>query len=409
MTEGRGGPKIRFPGFEGEWKEKQLADILEVKTRRNANQFTKQDVLSVSDEFGCVNQIRFQGRSFAGEDISNYKIVKTGDIIYTRSPLKAKPFGIIKIVREETGIVSPLYIVNVPKDGNDAEFVYRLFDSPHKTNNYLAPLVRKGAKNTMNISEEEWMSGKVFVSVNYNEQKSIGGFFRDIDDFIDRLQRELDKWKKMKTGMLQKMFPKDGENVPKIRFPAFVGPWETRKLGEVFDQTVKYVNPKKNNIELWSLTVEDGLTKKTERYNREFLVKKEDIFKEVSPGDLVYNPMNMTIGAIGYNSMSKSIAVSGYYVIMRSKPNYDTYYINTWLKSPQAIQLYKNYATGSLIEKQRVQFSTLSIIPAAFPSYEEQKQIGQFFNKLDSIITVCQQNLEKWKELKRGLLQQMFV
>lgn len=158
-------------------------------------------------------------------------------------------------------------------------------------------------------------------------------------------------------------------------------------MGEVFEQTTNFVNPDKGEIELWSLTVEDGLTPKSERYNREFLVKKNANFKKVRPGDIVYNPMNMTLGAVGYNGMLKNVAVSGYYITMFVKTGYDSYYINTWLKSPQAISLYKTFATGSLIEKQRVQFSTLSIIPTVFPEYEEQKRIGCYFNNLDSLIT----------------------
>lgn len=165
-------------------------------------------------------------------------------------------------------------------------------------------------------------------------------------------------------------------------------------------------------MELWSLTVEDGLTPKSERYNREFLVKKEDNFKEVRPGEIVYNPMNMTLGAVGYNKMSKSVAVSGYYTTMITKDHYDSYYINTWLKSPQAILLYKAYATGSLIEKQRVQFPTLSIIPAAFPNFEEQKKIGEYFTTLDNLITLHQRELYlfvkresfAWEQRKLGEL-----
>ena len=179
-------------------------------------------------------------------------------------------------------------------------------------------------------------------------------------------------------------------------------------MGEVFEQTSNLVNPKEDEIELWSLTVEDGLTKKSDRYNREFLVKKDDNFKEVRPGDIVYNPMNMTLGAVGYNDMAKSVAVSGYYTTMVTKENYDTYYINTWLKSPQAIQLYRTYATGSLIEKQRVQFPTLSIIPVAFPKYEEQTKIGSYFHSLDHLITLHQRKCEETKKLKKYMLQKMF-
>lgn len=195
---------------------------------------------------------------------------------------------------------------------------------------------------------------------------------------------------------------------PKIRFKGFTEEWEQRKLGEVFEQTTNYVNPNEEEIELWSLTVEDGLTSKTERYNREFLIKKDNNFKEVRPGEIVYNPMNMTLGAVGYNRMAKSVAVSGYYTTMNAKNGHDSYYINTWLKSPQAISLYKTFATGSLIEKQRVQFSTLSIIPATFPSYEEQVKIGEYFLKLDTLITLHQRKCEQTKKIKKYMLQKMF-
>ena len=179
-------------------------------------------------------------------------------------------------------------------------------------------------------------------------------------------------------------------------------------MGDVFEQTANIVNPNEEKIELWSLTVEDGLTSKTERYNREFLVKKDYNFKEVRPGDIVYNPMNMTLGAVGYNGMSKSVAVSGYYTTMIANEGYDSYYINTWLKGPQAISLYKIFATGSLIEKQRVQFSTLSIIPATFPNYEEQQKIGQYFSNLDHIITLHQRKCDEIKEIKKFMLKNMF-
>ena len=123
-------PEIRFNGFTHDWEQRKLSDVLDIVTKRNGEKYGKEEVLSVSDEYGCINQIKFKGRSFAGEDISNYKIVDTGDIIYTRSPLKSKPYGIIKVVGDEIGIVSPLYIVNKVKEGNNSQFIYRVFDSP---------------------------------------------------------------------------------------------------------------------------------------------------------------------------------------------------------------------------------------------------------------------------------------
>ncbi|MFV0559985.1 MAG: restriction endonuclease subunit S [Enterococcus sp.] len=195
---------------------------------------------------------------------------------------------------------------------------------------------------------------------------------------------------------------------PEIRFAGFTDDWEQRKLGDVFTQTVEYVNPKEENLELWSVTVEKGLTPKTARYNREALVKKTDKFKTVHPGDIVYNPMNMTIGSVGFNKSDKTVAVSGYYVTMTMNEGYSNNYFNTWLPSSNAIQMYKLYATGTLIEKQRVQFPTLSAIKTAIPSFEEQTKIGSFFKQLDDTIALHQCELDTLKETKQGFLQKMF-
>lgn len=138
-----------------------------------------------------------------------------------------------------------------------------------------------------------------------------------------------------------------------------------------------------------------GLDTKIRKIQQRFLVKKEANFKEVRPGNIVYNPMHMTLGAVGYNAMPQSVAVSGYYTTMIAKYGYDSYYINTWLKSPQAISLYKTFATGSLIEKQRVQFPTLAIIPTTFPKHEEQQKINSYFSTLDHLITPHQQKYDE--------------
>ena len=183
-------PQIRFAGFTDAWEQRELRSVFTIRNEKNGDRYSREDVLAVSDTYGCVNQIKFHGRSFAGEDISNYKVVRTGDIVYTKSPLQAKPYGIIKIVGEETGIVSPLYVVNETVEGIDSSFMYYLFDTPERTNNYLSPLVRKGAKNTMNISNEEWLSGIVTISSNEQEQHQIGTYFRNLDNLITLHQRK---------------------------------------------------------------------------------------------------------------------------------------------------------------------------------------------------------------------------
>lgn len=195
---------------------------------------------------------------------------------------------------------------------------------------------------------------------------------------------------------------------PEIRFRGFSDDWEQRRLGEVFDQTSNLVNPREEHIELWSLTVARGLTPKTDRYNREFLVKKDDQFKTVANNEFIYNPMNMTLGASDLNLMGKTVAVSGYYITMISKDGYESNYFNIWLKSEIAIKKYKIYATGSLIERQRIQFPTLSKIKVLVPNLQEQEKIGTLFNRLDNTIALHLFKLETLKKLKQGYLHVMF-
>lgn len=197
---------------------------------------------------------------------------------------------------------------------------------------------------------------------------------------------------------------KEERKVPELRFKGFHDNWEQRKLGEVFKQTSKFVNPEKENLELWSLTVENGLTPKTARYNRSFLVKKNDKFKTVNNNEFIYNPMNMTLGAVDLNSTGKTVAVSGYYITMITKPNFDSKYFNFWLKSAIAIKNYKIYATGSLIERQRIQFPTLSQIKTKVPSISEQQRIGNILMKLDRIITLHQRKINRLNLLKKEYL-----
>ena len=127
------------------------------------------------------------------------------------------------------------------------------------------------------------------------------------------------------------------------------------------------------------------------------------------PDEFIYNPMNMTLGAVDLNKTGNEVAVSGYYVTMRAKKNYSNNYFAIWLKSPMAINLYKTYATGGLIEKQRVQFPTLAQINVTVPSYYEQEAIGKFFYLLDKQIANAQLKIEALNNLKRAYLQKMFI
>ena len=204
--EGETVPKIRFKGFEGEWKKVKLNECLEISKERNINgEYGINEVLSVSDEEGVMNQIKLLGRSFAGKSVTNYKVLRTNQVVYTKSPLKAKPYGIIKVNKGDTGIVSVLYAVYDVKVNTNPDYIHYYFDPTFRINSYLLPLINKGAKNTMNISDEVSLQGYISLP-SLSEQQAIASYFTSLDRQISLQSQRLEKLKQIKSACLDKMF-----------------------------------------------------------------------------------------------------------------------------------------------------------------------------------------------------------
>ena len=205
--EGETVPKVRFKGFEGEWKKVKLSECLEISTERNLNnEYGVNEVLSVSDEEGVMNQIKLLGRSYAGKSVTNYKILRTNQVVYTKSPLKAKPYGIVKVNKGETGIVSVLYAVYDAKECVSPDYIHYYFEPTFRINNYLLPLINKGAKNTMNISDEVSLQGDIILPNTLEEQLRIVEYLQTLDRQIALHAQLLEKLKQIKAACLDKMF-----------------------------------------------------------------------------------------------------------------------------------------------------------------------------------------------------------
>ena len=204
--EGELEPKIRFKGFERKWKKVILRDCLEISNERNkGNIFGKDEVLSVSDDYGVMNQIKLLGRSYAGVSVENYKILRKDQIVYTKSPLKLKPYGIIKVNKSDAGIVSVLYAVYNVKEGVDPDFIHFYFEPPYRINNYLLPLISKGAKHTMNISDDNALNGYILIP-SKDEQSKIVNYFNSLNEMISLQSKRLDMLKHIKSACLDNMF-----------------------------------------------------------------------------------------------------------------------------------------------------------------------------------------------------------
>lgn len=404
MKKNNKAPKLRFSGYTDDWEQRKLSDYLEVSNEKNTNDvYGKQDVLSVSGDYGIVNQIEFKGRSFAGASVSNYGVVHTDDIVYTKSPLNSNPYGIIKTNKGKTGIVSTLYAVYHPKEGTNSDFVQTYFEQHARMNNYMHPLVNKGAKNDMKVSAENALKGYVSFP-NYEEQKAIAEAFSIIDRLITLHQRKLEKLQNMKKSCLQKMFPMDGATVPEIRFSEFQGDWEERTLGSCFDERLESLP----DGELLSVTIGSGIKKFSEldRHDNSNIDKSK--YKRVCIGDIAYNSMRMWQGASG-RSPYEGI-VSPAYTVVKPIGDIDTQFFAYMFKKKEIIHLFEINSQGLTSDTWNLKYPAFSKIVVRVPrNVEEQSRIARFLLELDKLISCTEQEIEITKRMKKGCLQKMFV
>ncbi len=324
--------------------------------------------------------------------MSGYFLLHKGEFAYNKSTSTDSPWGAIKrLEKYDMGCVSTLYICFELLSG-DPDFLVTYYETD-RWYKAVQLIAAEGARNhgLLNIAPDDFFETQICIPKRIDEQRQIGAFFDRLDSLITLHQRKYDKLCVLKKSMLDKMFPKGGSLYPEIRFAGFTDPWEQRKLGDILqERNVRTSDFESNPI--FSLTIEDGITPKTDRYERTSLITKtEDLFKIVSPNEFVTNPMNLRFGAFGYNKNSLSVCVSGYYDVFSIDNDKCSGFWNSYFKTPVALKRFDDAATGSLIEKRRVKYSTLCQLIFLMPKgMGEKKQIGAFFDRLDSLITLHQ-------------------
>lgn len=189
---------------KGTWKKVFLSDVLTERNERNTNLF---QVFSVSVSQGVVNQVDYLGRSFAAKDTSKYNVVHYGDLVYTKSPTGSFPYGIVKqSLSLENVAVSPLYGAYKPQSLAVGAYLHEYFMSEINTHNYLHPLIQKGAKNTINITNQRFLENCVLLPTNINELLLISKMLRSLNDKLKYQQDTLQKYQKQKKYLLRQMF-----------------------------------------------------------------------------------------------------------------------------------------------------------------------------------------------------------
>ena len=393
-----------------------MIDYLEVSSEKNRdNRFTKEDVLSVSGEYGIVNQIEFQGRSFAGASVSNYGVVENGDVVYTKSPLKSNPYGIIKTNKGIPGIVSTLYAVYKPKEITDSKFVQIYFELDSRMNSYMHPLVNKGAKNDMKVSAENALKGMVSFPKK-DEQEMISLYFSTLDNLITLHQRKCEQTKKLKKYMLQKMFPQNGAKVPEIRFDGFTYDWEQRKLGDLVDRVTRKNQDLVSELPL-TISAQYGLIDQNEFFDKRVASKDVSGYYLIENGEFAYNKSTSTDapwGAIKRLDRYENGVLSTLYIVFGIKENNPVdsdflvsyYSTNLWHKGIHEIAAEGARNHGLLNIAPADFFETRLMIPQ---DIEEQKKIGKYFIELEALITLHQRKCDELKKMKKYMLQNMFI
>jgi len=398
MAEKSKKPAIRFAGFTEAWEQRKLGEVVERVVRKNINNESTLP-LTISAQYGLVDQITYFNNRVASRDVSNYYLVLNGEFAYNKSTSDGFPFGAVKrLDLYKKGVLSTLYIVfsikNQAKTNSDFLTVFFDTDRWHKC---IAERAAEGARNhgLLNISVEDFFDIELCLPKLEEEQAAIGTYFKQLDNLITLHQRKYDKLVTIKKAMLEKMFPKDGADVPEIRFKGFTEAWEQRKLGKIADRYDNLRIPVASNLRISGSTPyygANGIQDYVDGYTHEgeFILVAED-----GANDIKNYPVKCVKGRIWVNNHA--------HVLQGKNEIAD----NKFLAFAVSQADIESLLVGG--GRAKLNAEALMGINLLLPEKQEQVSIGNYFANLDNLITLHQRKLEKLKNLKKACLEKMFV
>ena len=394
-------PPLRFPEFTEEWEKQRLNEYLEEnKTRNTKGLFSKKDVLSVSGDYGIVNQIDLLGRSFAGVSVANYHVVRKGDIVYTKSPLKEYPYGIVKSNKGADGIVSTLYAVYETKSNTISNFVEYYFALASRTNKYFKPIVRIGAKHDMKIGNDEVLDN--FVSFpKLDEQRKISEFLSLIEKRIALQTKIIEKYKSLIKGIIYQV------KTNGLRYDT----WQKTELRNVLEER----NEKNiKGCDVYSVSVIEGVVNQIEYLGRSFAAKNTLQYNVVKYGDIVYTRSptgDFPYGIVKRSNVRCDVAVSPLYGVYKPVNDYLGVIIHFYFMQPNNALNYlhplvqKGAKNTINITNRRFLENTIPL-PKAI---DEAKRLACILISIQSKIVLEQDFLHSYQKQKQYLLRQMFI
>ncbi|WP_339178062.1 restriction endonuclease subunit S [Bacillus sp. FSL R5-0560] len=403
-------PQIRFAGFTDAWEQCKLGDYI-IPYNKVTTQNNQYPVFTSSRKGLFFQKDYYDNNQIASEDNTGYNIVPRGYFTYRHmSDDLVFKFNINHLA--ENGIVSTLYPVFTTTESLDSRYLQYQLNEGEEFKRFAILQKQGGSRTYMYLSKLENMT---LTMPKLDEQIKIGNFFKQLDDTITLHQRTLELLKDTKKSLLQKMFPKDGANVPEIRFAGFTDPWERCELGEITLKIGSGKTPKGGK----SSYVLEGIPLLRSQNVYDDLIDLNDVAyitpqtdEEMKNSRVVKNDvlLNITGASIGRSAVyrdSSPANVNQHVCIIRPVEGYSSDFIQLNLTSPNGQQQIDNNQAGS--GREGLNFQQIRKMSFTFPSIEEQDQISAVFKKLDYLITLHQRELNSLKNLKKSLLQQMFI
>lgn len=385
-------PKIRFPGFTEPWEQRKLGELsnsFEYGLNAAATEFDGKN------KYIRITDINDESRDFMDDDLTSpdidlsnadkYKLSR-GDILFARTGASV---GKTYIYKECDGLVyyaGFLIRAKIREEYNPGFIFQNTLTKDYEK--YISITSQRSGQPGVNA--QEYSEYKIMVP-NRAEQDKISAYFRSIDNLITLHQRKLNHLKDKKKGLLQKMFPKNGELIPELRFPEFTAPWEQRKLGDMCDEFKSGSSILAKDIcEQGEYPVYggNGLRGYTATYNH------DGIYALIGRQGALCGNMNKVYGKAYFTEHA---------VAVKANKNNNTDFLFFLLDKMNLRQYSGQSAQPGLAVNKLIELITL------VPNCSEQKLIGIFFNKLDNLITLHQRKLDHLKEQKKALLQQMFI
>ena len=400
MTKKTDTPAIRFKGFSDTWEQRKLGDVVQITMGQSPDGSTYSDEPS--------DYILVQGNA----DLQNGWVCPR--IWTTQITKKADAGDLIMSVRAPAGAMGKTAYNAVIGRGVAAikgnEFIYQL----------LVKMDADGFWKTLSC-------GSTFESLNSDniknvevkipttaEQIKIGGYFQLLDNLITLHQRKYEKLHNIKKSMLEKMFPKNGSNVPEIRFKGFTEAWEQRKLGEVGETYTGLSGKSKDDFGHGSgkfITYMNVFSNPVASPNMTEAIEIDDSQNKVRFGDVLFTTSSETPDEVGMSSVwlenAENTYLNSFCFGYRPTAEFNPYYLAYMLRSSSMRKKITFLAQG--ISRYNISKNKMMDIEMPIPSIDEQKQIGEYFANLDNLITLHQRELEKLQNIKKSMLEKMFV